>query len=131
MRRIIGQIEVDNGVRIKTSTDFCFYYKKLIEKARPGIRVQIPKHKAHVTLYNPKLHGKKDLALVKHLHGKQVGFTYNPEKVFISKVNFWFPVWDCATYKEIKSILRFRETKEWRGLHITVCNKKFNNERHA
>jgi hypothetical protein len=123
--KIKGKIQVSNGVRIVINSDICRYYQSLIRREMPWIKTQLPTHGGHVTIYNPKLHGKADLKLASYLRNKEVELTIFPERLNQSKVNFWIPA-TAAIYDEVKRLLRFKETDRWLGLHLTVCNTKFN-----
>jgi hypothetical protein len=121
-----GRLQVENGIRIITSIDFCRYYQWLIFKKFPHIKTQLPRHGAHITLCSPVIHGISDFSLAKSYKGKKVEFKYSPVDIYQSKVNFWIPVVSCPIYKEMKKLLRFEEKRGWWGLHITICNSKFN-----
>lgn len=118
-----GILQIDNGVRIVLKNDICHYYRWLIAKNFPWIRTQIPKYKAHITIYNPNIHGLKDTESIHYLQDKEVTFYYNPEMMYRSSVNFWLPV-RSEIYNEVKYFLNFKETPNWWGLHLTVCNMK-------
>lgn len=122
-----GKIQVSNGVRIVTNSGICGYYQWLIKRQKPWIKTQLPTHGGHITICNPKIHKVKDFSLARYLHGKKVDFEFNPEEIYESKVNFWMPA-RTTIYQEVKSLFQFTETEKWWGLHLTICNQKFNGQ---
>jgi len=123
---VVGHIEVKNGIRIITNIDLCRFYRSLISKRYPSLKTQLPKHGAHVTLCSPKVHGISNFNLARYLHGKKTTFEYSPLEIYKSRVNFWLPVYNCPVYKEVKKLFRVKEKEGWLGLHLTICNTKFN-----
>lgn len=125
-----GKIEIDNGVRIITRVDICKYYRWLIQKAKwDTISPQIPKHKGHITIINPKIHGENlDYSKIECFRNMTVNFFYDPEDMYESRVNFWIPV-QCDEEKQIKWLMRVEDEPDYWGLHLTVCNVKFNNNK--
>jgi hypothetical protein len=127
MFKSFGKLEINNGVRIITSIDFVLYYKWLIEKHFYNTRkFQIPKHLAHSTLINPKIHKNVDISMAKKYVGKKIEFEYNPLEIYESKVNFWIPI-ICPEGDEIKKKCNVDDGKNYWGLHLTICNTKFDN----
>lgn len=128
--RAEGTIEINNGVRIVTRLDMCRYYQWLIEKAHwDTINTQLPKHGSHITVVNPKIHDVSNgYEVVKSFGGKKVTFLYNPEDIYISKVNFWTPV-ICDIEKPIKRLMKIKDKTNYLGLHMTFANVKFNNKK--
>ena len=127
--KINGKIEVKNGLRIKVNLDFCRYYMWLVTKYHYNTqKYQLPMHGAHVTILNPKIHGKKkqiDFNKLKPFDGKTVEFEVYPKDAYVSKVNVWLPV-KCDFADKLKKALGIVEDRNWWGSHITICNKKFN-----
>ena len=120
-----GKIEVDNGVRIVTNVDICKYYSWHINKAFWNtIKSQIPKHRGHVTILNPKIHKITDFSSALKYHNKPVDFMYSPEDIYISKVNFWFPA-KSNIEQEIKDLFEVVDAPNYWGLHLTIANTKF------
>ncbi len=117
-----GKIEIDNGVRVVTDADFCRYYQKLIWNWNHK-RTQLPAFGAHVTIYNPKIHGEHDLAPALYLNGLEVTFWYHLW-IIQSPRNYFVPV-NFPQYHEIRWQIGFQETKDWWGRHLTICNTKF------
>lgn len=117
-----GKIEVNNGVRIATGIDICKYYNSFI-KRELKINPQLPLYGAHVTLASEKVHNLVDFSAVLDYHGRSVEFLYSPQYK-TGDVNFWLPV-SCKIYHEIKWILGFNERYNWRGLHLTISNLKY------
>lgn len=127
MFKCFGRIQVDNGIRIITSTDICLYYQKLIHfYYYKTVKTQIPAHGGHITLANPKIHKSADYELAQKYIDKEVEFWYHPEDVYISKVNFWFPV-KCEWAENVRDELNIWDGPDWWGYHLTIANKKFNN----
>jgi hypothetical protein len=129
-RNATGKIEVNNGVRIVTDKDLCKYYQWFIFREY-NVKTQLPAHGAHITIVNPKIHKHEDLNLVIDYHGREVEFFYDPEKLYISPVNYWLPA-QCSIDHEIKWLLAVEnnysarnDIKYW-GLHLTIANTKFN-----
>lgn len=119
-----GTIEFDDGIRIVSRLDICRYYQWLIHKDRwDTIQTQRPKHNAHITLVNPKIHGKIDYEKVKAFKGQRVEYFYDPENMYISRVNYWMPV-KADVEKQIKWLLRIDDGPKYWGLHLTVANLK-------
>ena len=125
MFKSLGKIQVKNGVRIIADWDLIRYYHKLIDYHNYRTeKLQLPAHGAHITLINPKIH-KVNCKLAEKFAGKEVEFVYYPEKTFISRVNYWIPV-ECEYAESLKKILGVVDNSRYLGLHLTVCNKKFN-----
>ena len=124
----LGTIHVSpKGVRINTSLDICSYYQWHIRKAFYNtVKTQLPKYKAHITIANPNIHKNCDFNTVKGLNGKKVTFEYNPQEIFRSRKNFWIPV-KFDLEKEIKNLLKIVDSPNYLGLHLTICNMKFEN----
>ena len=121
-----GRIEVNNGVRIVMDFDICRYYSWFIKKEFWNtIKTQIPKHGGHLTLVNPKIHKITDFSKVMKYNNRKEEFDYEPERLYISKVNFWIPA-NVPIGTEIKDLLGVVEGPNWYGDHITVANRKFN-----
>ena len=121
-----GKIEVNNGVRIILHDDFVRYYQWLINKYHYNtVKTQLPKHRAHITVVNPKIHKNVDFNKAKKYIGKVVDVTFDPEEMYISKVNYWIPV-KCEFADKLKKELGVNDGANYYGLHATICNKKFN-----
>lgn len=127
MIKCCGKVQIDNGIRIVTSIDICLYYRRLIHSHYyETIKTQVPSHGAHITVANPKIHKEAYYDLAKKYLDKSVEFFYSPEDVYISNVNFWFPV-KCEWADNVRAELNINDGPSWWGYHLTVCNKKFNN----
>lgn len=120
-----GQIYIGiDTIRINTDMDICQYYKWFIDKFyHYTIKTQFPKHKAHITVVNPKIYGVHSLESLKHLHGERVRFYYSVD-VYRSPRNFWIPV-KCDIADDIKKSLGIIDAENYYGLHLTICNTKF------
>lgn len=123
MIRVLGRVQIDNGVRIVTGIDLCKYYRWLINKQFPHIKTSLPFYGAHVTICNPEIHRVTDFSEVKYLENKLALIDLSPI-IHRSSKNFWMPVVKCDFYHEIKWVLGFNERSDWWGLHLTVCNMK-------
>ena len=82
-------------------------------------------HGAHCTLINPKIHHGVSYDAALPYIGKDIEFEYNPEDIFQSRVNFWLPI-KCELGETIKKKCGIVEKPGYLGLHITLCNRKFN-----
>ena len=123
-----GKLEINNGVRIVADWDLIRYYHQLVEYyTYQTKRLQLPAHGAHITIVNPKIHKNVDLNLCKNIRGIKVEFFYYPEKIYVSPKNYWIPV-TCEFADNLKKSLNVKETNNWLGFHLTVCNNKFNGE---
>lgn len=124
MIKCLGHLEINNGVRILTHPDICKYYQWLIRKYHYNlVKMQTPSFFAHVTLYNPKIHGKKDVSLAAAYKNYQIELELYPEQMHISRVNYWIPV-KCEIGDIIKKRMKIDDGDNYYGLHLTVANKK-------
>jgi hypothetical protein len=124
----IGRVEVRNGIRIVTSLDFIRYYTALVVYSTYRTKkFQLPAHGAHITILNPKIHKEVDFNRASKYHNLTVEFTYSPENVYISRVNYWMPV-KCKFGNQLKHELGIVDGPNWLGFHLTICNVKFNVE---
>lgn len=125
MFKSLGKIQVYNGVRIIADLDLIRYYHRLIDFYNYRTeKLQLPAHGAHITLINPKIH-KVNWTLAKKFAGKEVEFEAYPEQMTVSRVNYWIPV-KCEYGDVLKKVLGVVEGSRYLGLHMTVCNRKFN-----
>lgn len=126
MFKAYGKLEIDDGLRLIIDKDFILYYKWLIVKSFYNtIKVQLPMYDAHSTLINPKIHKNFTYSPALPYIGKFIEFTYNPLNMFESKVNFWLPI-QCEIGEKIKKECGVIDDENYWGLHLTICNKKFN-----
>lgn len=125
MFKTIGKIQVQNGIRVIGDLDLIRYYHRLIDFHNYRTeKLQLPAHGCHVTLVNPTLH-KVKWEDAKKYHGRIVEFTCYPEKTYESRVNYWIPV-ECEYGDALKKLLGVDDGPNYWGLHLTVCNRKFN-----
>lgn len=125
MFKSFGKIQVQDGIRIITSHDTILYYHRLVDEYFFHCKkFQLPAHGAHVTIVNPKIH-KVNWAKARKYIGKVVEFEVFPEDAHISAVNVWLPVF-CDFADELKRELGVDDDRNYWGLHLTICNKKFN-----
>lgn len=121
-----GKIAIRNGaIRIEIGPDFCKYYKWFISKQPwTPFNLQLPKHGSHITIVNPKLH-KIDIKTAQKYNGKVVEFTYDLDiiKGGSNFTNYWMKI-DCPLAEQIKKELNIKESRNYLGLHITICNNK-------
>ena len=123
-----GKLEINNGLRIVCGYDFIQYYKWLIEKSFWNTKkFQLPAHGSHITLLNPKIHKKFTYEPALPHIGKDISFSYNPLDVYESKVNFWLPI-KCEFAEKLKNMCGVVENANYWGLHLTICNRKFNDD---
>jgi len=122
-----GRLQIDNGVRIVTNSDIVRYYQWLIHKYHYNtIKTQTPAHGAHVTLWNPNLHRTANVDAIRQYEGKTIEFEYDAGNVYGGRTNFWIPV-NCDEGYDLIAKMGIIYNKQWQGLHMTVCNFKFNN----
>lgn len=125
MFKASGYIQVNDGVRIIASHDTIRYYHRLVDEYFFHCnKFQLPAHGAHVTVVNPKIH-KVNWAKARKYIGKVVEFDVYPEDAHISAVNVWLPV-RCDFADNLKRELGVDDGRSYWGLHLTICNKKFN-----
>jgi len=125
MFKASGYIQVNDGVRIIASHDTIRYYHRLVDEYFFHCnKFQLPAHGAHVTVVNPKIH-KVNWAKARKYIGKVVEFDVYPEDAHISAVNVWLPV-RCDFADNLKRELGVDDGRNYWGLHLTICNKKFN-----
>ena len=122
-----GILEVNDGLRIVTQLDFNLYYKWLIERYHWNtVKLQLPKHRGHITLINPKIHKGFTYTPAIPYIGKKIEFQYDPLKIYESKVNFWIPI-KCELGEQIKKECGIIENSNYWGLHFTIANTKYEN----
>ncbi len=124
MYKSYGRLEINNGVRILMNLDFVLYYQKLFGYYTYNtVRNQIPKHKSHISIYLPDIHGKHiKTDCIKYLAGKNIEFSYDPTNIFITKKNVWMVV-DCYEAHIIKDKLGIID-RNFKGFHLTILNFK-------
>lgn len=127
MYKSYGMLEIHNGVRIVAPLDFVLYYQKLYSMYTWNtIKSQIPKHKSHISIYLPDIHGRNvDMSPILHLKGKRIEFEYDPINFTITKKNVWMLI-KCDDAEKIKKMLNITD-KNFLGYHMVVCNFKFDN----
>lgn len=117
----------DNVVRISVSPDFGKYYKFLIDK-HVRLFTNLPAHSSHITLWNPKIHGKIPTEKVKFLKNfykkNPIIFEYNPEIIEGGKNknfrNWYMNVRSMAA----ESICKYLDNDQYKNLHLTISNTK-------
>ena len=128
MVKLIGKIKLDDtGLRIMVSPDICRYYIWLISRYYYNtIRLDAPKHSAHISIITSKLHGERfNINQLLPYNGKVVEIEYNPVDLRTGGrgfTNFWFPI-EFPLGLKIKQELGITETN-FLGYHITLCNTK-------
>jgi hypothetical protein len=122
-----GHLQVKDGaVRIVAGLDLIKYYHNLVNFHNYRTqRLQLPAHGAHITVVNPKIHRGININPAKEFDGWEVEFDYFPEDMYVSRVNYWIPV-KCVFADFLKRKLKVDDGENYWGLHLTVCNKKFN-----
>lgn len=118
----------DDVVRIAISNDFILYYKSLVDK-QVKLFTHLPSHGAHITIHNPKIHGKLSPEQKKFLKesysGRKITFEYNNDIIEGGKTKKTFRNW----YMNVRSITaeaicKYLKNDTGKGLHITICNTK-------
>lgn len=130
MLKARGRISVDrkgNRIVVDVSRDFVNYYYWFISK-HYWIRMNTPKHGAHITIYNNVVNKDEiNWNAAKRYHKQTIGFEYDPylieggfTKGFIM---FYLKVYSKKV-DEIKKALGIVDGPKYRGLHVTVANSK-------
>jgi len=116
-----------NVIRLIISTDFIKYYKTFVDKEYK-IFSNTPAHGAHITLWNPKIHGSLDAKKAKFLKdfykGNKISFEYDPyiiEGGYNKNFQNFFMKVRSITLGGICNILG-NDQKD--RLHITIANTK-------
>lgn len=124
MYRAYGHLQIDNGVRIIAPFDFVLYYQKLYSMSTWNtVKSQLPKHKAHISIYLPDIHGRNvDTSVITHMKGKKIYFEYNPVDFTVTRKNVWMSV-KCDEAEAIKKQLKIVD-RNFLGYHMVVCNFK-------
>lgn len=95
-----------------------------------SIGLNYPKHKAHISVILPRIHGREITEKSKKFAGQSVDVCYSGdikrgggkiinERIF---VNYWMPV-NCQYATQIKNELNVKE-EDFLGFHITIANNK-------
>jgi hypothetical protein len=97
------------------------YYRALLQREHPAIKLNIPKHGAHVTV----IAGKYETPSNKDWWGKYedetISFTYDPEILHKGKY-FWLTI-ECPRIEEIRKELGLPPKIKW-PWHLTIGNTK-------
>lgn len=128
MFSVIGIVEFRDGLRLRIDNDFCRYYKVLIEKSLfLTKKYQIPAHGAHLTIYNPKIHGFISPSRLRKYAGQRDEIMYDPLYCIqgIRVDMFYFPAYSKLS-ETIKKELQINNGPNYHGDHITICNRKNN-----
>lgn len=123
-----GYLQIKDGnIRIIVKRDLIEYYKRLIDyHYNYTIKLNTPRHGAHITIINSKIHKNVDISKVLVYNGGKIEFEYDCEDIRIGGrgfINFWFPV-KCDFAQKIKEILSIKDNKTFLGLHLTIGNNK-------
>ena len=124
-----GTLHVGNDVvRIAVSEDFAKYYRTFIDK-EVRLFTSLPAHGCHITLFNPKIHGKlcpKKAKFLKDFYKKnKISFEYDPYIVEGGGKTKKFRNW----YMHIRSmaaesICKYLGNDQHEHLHLTISNTK-------
>lgn len=117
----------DDVVRLKVSNDLVKYYKHLIDK-EIKLFTNTPAHGAHITLWNPKIHGKlpdDKKKFLKKFYGKnKLKFEYSNDIIEGGRNknfrNFYVKVRGIS----LSTICSYLDNGQERHLHLTICNTK-------
>jgi hypothetical protein len=118
----------DDVVRIVVSDDFIRYYKNLVDK-QVRLFTHSPAHGAHISIHNPKIHGKllpQQKKFLKDAYGgRKISFEYDLNIIEGGKTKKTFRNW----YMNVKSITgeaicKYLKNNMGKGMHITICNTK-------
>jgi hypothetical protein len=126
-----GILKLDeNNLRVISHPDICNYYKFLFKKySYNTIKVQTPKHGAHITIVNEKIHGIINLNKIKSFLNTNIDYEYNIKGIFNnqSEKNFknYFLKVRSKQLNLIMEILKLNnDNDKFLGLHLTILNRK-------
>lgn len=125
-----GIVKFTEGkLAVIVSPDFTRYYNWFITR-RYWIAFHTPAHKPHITLVNRNIHDEVDWNRAKRYHNRKVEFEYDPYLVEGGFTKGFIMFYLSVYSKEldnIKTDLRVKENKNYKGLHITIANNKAGN----
>jgi len=93
------------------------------------IRMNRPMHGAHITLYSSKHNKKINWEKAMYYHGKTIEFDYD-ENIVEGGYTKGFLMYYLRVYSEeldkIKKKIGVVDGERFKGIHLTICNGKFN-----
>ena len=116
----------DTGLRVNLERDFINYYIWMIRRYYWNcIKINAPKHGAHISIITKKLHKEFNKNKLQKYHNKMVDFWYDPAIRMGGSyfTNFWLFV-DLPIGEKIKNELGIVE-KGFLGYHITIGSDKY------
>lgn len=124
MFKFSSQFYFDNGLKIKVNFDLIRYYMWHLYRNVDAIGLNYPKHKAHISVILPRIHGKETTEKSKKFAGQSVDVCYNGDIRFGGSwfLNAWLPV-ECERAEQIKKELRVKE-ENFLGFHVSIGSTK-------
>lgn len=119
----------ENILRAVINEDFARYYQKLFYfESFKTIPVWRARHGVHITVFNPKFHGKILAEKLLKFHDQLVSFLYDPREIYQggdSKgfVGFYLPVYS-EQIKKIQAEIGINDEELGRTLHVSLFNNK-------
>jgi hypothetical protein len=118
----------DNGLKIKVDFDLLRYYMWHLYRNVDSIGLNYPKHKAHISVILPRIHGKEAVEKSKKYAGQPVDLCYSGDIKQGGSwfKNYWLPV-ECDQAEQVKKELGVKENTIWRMLlhHLHIKHKPF------
>ena len=131
MIKATGVISVEphkGRIVLNMSPDFINLYYYFI-CSRYWIRMGKPLHGSHVTIFNEKIHKKVNWEKAVHYDKQLVEFEYDPY-IIEGGYRKGFIMYYLKVYSheidQMKKKLGINDGGNFRGLHVTICNGKFN-----
>lgn len=126
----IGKVFVgrDGSVKLICDSGIIQYYKYVIEKANLGLKTQLPKHGAHISIVLPTKHSGIDVKPFDKYKGVRVSFKYDSDIQFGKSSrgfsSYWLKV-ESRFVDSLKKRHHIVDSPTYRGLHLTICNTKY------
>lgn len=119
-----SQFYFDNGLKIRVDFDLLRYYMWHLYRNVDSIGLNYPKHKAHISVILPRIHGKEAVEKSKVYVGQPVDLCYSGDIKFGGSwfKNAWLPV-ECDQAEQVKKELKIKETN-FIGYHLTIGSTK-------
>lgn len=115
----------DGAIRLVTGYDLIHYYKTFVDK-QFKMFTHTPAHGGHITLLNPKIHGKLDEKkgrfLWNYYSGKRIPFEYNPYIYVGGKTKGFLNFYMVVRGIELDNICNHLGVIQ--NYHITISNTK-------
>jgi hypothetical protein len=125
-----GRFKVTHDfIRVILDADFCRYYRAFFHAYYYNtVKLQIPKHGAHINIVSGKLHPNADCKKYSYLNGKVANFYYDIRGNMggFSKgfKNFWLDVYSKEFEEIAQDLGCLKDQKGFAYFHITIGNNK-------